>query len=280
MGEEERAEDRDEGPVPNDDPDPGLESDRGDVTVGSIDVEDTDDEDFDPTKKSQGSSDDDDDDDEGETSVDGDDEDEDGDEQDDDDEQEDDDSDDDMEEREMDADEVADIEAKPQSPSSMMFATQPDADLVEGLPDVSEAEMEELFDSDVTETDDDSEKEEDDDDDPDEEEEEEDAQQRVDERADDVATELQPSAEDDARAASSPPRRHDGPGDMAASLTPIHPAFRPEEEHAPSSSDPLVVGQKRRLLGSLASDDEGEDAGPAKRTRANLSLVDIDFDFI
>ena len=67
---------------------------------------------------------------------------------------------------------------------------------------------------------------------------------------------------------------------MAASLTPIHPAFRPEEEHAPSSSDPLVVGQKRRLLGSLASDDEGEDAGPAKRTRANLSLVDIDFDFI
>ena len=36
-----------------------------------------------------------------------------------DDEQEDDDSDDDMEEREMDADEVADIEAKPQSPSSM-----------------------------------------------------------------------------------------------------------------------------------------------------------------
>ena len=132
-------------------------------------------------------------------------------------------------------------------------------------------EMEELFDSDVTETDDDSEKEEDDDDDPDEEEEEEDAQQRVDERADDVATELQPSAEDDARAASSPPRRHDGPGDMAASLTPIHPAFRPEEEHAPSSSDPLVVGQKRRLLGSLASDDEGEDAGPAKRTRANLS---------
>ena len=40
----------------NDDPDHNLESDRVDVTVDSVDVEDTDDEDFDPTKKSQGSS--------------------------------------------------------------------------------------------------------------------------------------------------------------------------------------------------------------------------------
>ena len=32
----------------NDDPDHNLESDRGNVTVDSVDVEDTDDEDFDP----------------------------------------------------------------------------------------------------------------------------------------------------------------------------------------------------------------------------------------
>ena len=103
----------------NDDPDHNLESDRGDVTVDSVDVEDTDDEDFDPTKKSQGSSEDDEEDDDEETSIDGDEEEEeDGDEEEEeeDGEDEEDDQDDDVEEEELDVGEIADVDARPQSP--------------------------------------------------------------------------------------------------------------------------------------------------------------------
>lgn len=266
----------------NDDPDHNLESDRGDVTVDSVDVEDTDDEDFDPTKKSQGSSEDDEEDDDEETSIDGDEEEEeDGedDEEEEDGEDEEDDQDDDVEEGELDVGEIADVDARPQSPDGV-DETARDEDLVEGLPDVSEAEMEELFDSDVTETDDESEKDDDDDDvdDVDDVDEEDEDAEMIHERAHVVEADA-PVVEGDSREALSLPPR-DEPRDMPVVLTPIHPALRPDEATVPSSSDPLVVGQKRRLLGSLASDDEGADAGPAKRTRANLSLVDIDFDFI
>ena len=140
--------------------------------------------------------------------------------------------------------------------------------------------MEELFDSDVTETDDESESDDDDDDvdDVDDVDEEDEDAEMIHERAHVVEADAPVVEGDSGEASSLPPR--DEPRDMPVVLTPIHPALRPDEAIVPSSSDPLVVGQKRRLLGSLASDDEGADAGPAKRTRANLSLVDIDFDFI
>ena len=163
--------------------------------------------------------------------------------------------------RELVVSEIADVDARPQSPDGV-DETARDEDLVDGLPDVSEAEMEELFDSDVTETDDESEKDDDDDDvdDVDDVDEEDENAEMIHERAHVVEADA-PLVEGGSREPG------DEPGDMPVVLTPIHPALRPDEAIVPSSSDPLVVGQKRRLLGSLASDDEGADAGPAKRTR-------------
>ena len=40
------------------------------------------------------------------------------------------------------------------------------------------------------------------------------------------------------------------------------------------------MGEKRLKMGSLASDGDGSDNCPAKRTRANLSLVGVDLEFI
>ena len=120
--------------------------------------------------------------------------------------------------------EIADVDARPQSPDGV-DETARDEDLVDGLPDVSEAEMEELFDSDVTETDDESEKHDDDDDvdDVDDVDEEDENAEMIHERAHVVEADA-PLVEGGSREPG------DEPGDMPVVLTPIHPALRPDEQ--------------------------------------------------